>query len=81
MKTIQIRLKDSDGAIYKWSIKWIESAFVCGESLKNGRRVKGWEYTSHDGVQRFAEGNWRDLVPAFKLTASNYGFELCSELS
>lgn len=81
MKTMEIRLKDSDGTVYKWTIRWIGGAFLCGEPLTKARHADGWIYKSHDGCERFIEGTWRDLVPAFKLTAANYGFELCSELS
>ena len=82
-KAVVIRLQDENGMIYRWSIRWI--ACVCwiqpDGPLSKTRHVSGWEYTSHDGVRHFQDGNWLAVVPRVKLTAENYGLTLCSELS
>lgn len=80
-QAIQIRLRDDAGTVYKWSIRWVKGAYLTGTALKKGRHADGWEYTDHENYTRFTEGNWLDLVAAFKATAANYGFTLCSELS
>lgn len=63
---IQIRLEDSDGKLYRWTIR---------------SAVKGWEFTDHEGYTRYNEGNWHSLVFRFKRVAANYGLVLASELS
>ena len=81
-KAVQIRLVDADGRIYRWSIRWLKTWGVSPDGpLSRPRQLTGWEYVDHDGYVRFQEGNWLDVVPRVKLTASNYGFTLCSELS
>jgi hypothetical protein len=80
LKAIAIRLQDAEGKVYRWKINHVSRAINCTLGKPN-RVVSGWEYTDHDGCIRFAEGNWRDLVAAFKMTAENYGFTLMSELS
>lgn len=78
-KSIQIRLSDSEGKVYRWTIRRVPRAFVC--VFPKGHIISGWEFEDHDGYARFAEGNWRDLVALFHLTAENYGFKLMSELN
>jgi hypothetical protein len=68
MKTIAIRLQDSNGQFYRWTIQYV-------------KQWRGWQFTDHEGYTRFAEGNWLDLVSRFKGTAANYGLTLLSELS
>ena len=82
-KSIQIRLSDSDGTIYRWTIRRVPRVFMIRPDgpLSKSRHGSGWEYETHDGTIRFQEGNWLDLVPRVKLTAENYGLTLCSELS
>ena len=79
MKSIRIRLQDREGKIYVWTIRRVPRAFNV-QTLKS-RWISGWEYEDHDGYRRFQEGTWIDVVPRVKLTAENYGFTLCSELS
>jgi hypothetical protein len=74
-----IRLSDAEGKIYKWTVERIPRVFNCNGS--KSRVLSGWQFTDHDGVARFAEGNWRDLVAMFKMVAGNYGFTTMSELS
>ncbi len=82
MKSVQIRLQDAEGKIYRWSIRWLKCWGVNPDGpLSKSRQLVGWEYESHDGTRRFQEGNWRDVVPRVKLTAENYGLTLCSDLS
>lgn len=50
---------------------WAHNATVVGDGKP--RRVRGWTYRSHDGVERFVEGTWAVLVQAVTLTAENYG--------
>ena len=82
-KAVVIRLKDENGKIYKWSIRWIARTWLVNPegALSKSRYGTGWEYEDHDGYCRFQEGNWLDVVPRVKLTAENYGLTLCSELS
>ena len=79
MKHLDIRLKDMDGKLYRWTIKH-EPRLVCCELGKRQRIVSGWTYTDHEGYSRFSEGAWNHLVSAFKLTAENYGLQLVSGL-
>ena len=83
MKTIRIRLKDSAGQIYVWSIQRLPRVHMVNPDgpLSRSRWGSGWEYIDHDGYKRFQEGTWIDVVPRIKLTAENYGLTLCSELS
>src|SRR5262249_16150573 len=48
------------GNVYHWTVRKAQG---------------GWEYVDHEGYSRYAEGNWRDLVERFKLTADNYGMD------
>jgi len=80
-KAIVIRLKDENGAIYRWKLERVPRAYNCGGNLMKSRVISGWQFADHDGYQRFVEGSWIDLVPRVKATAANYGFQLCSELS
>ena len=82
-KAVQIRLSDSEGTIYKWTIRRVPRAWCVSPNgpLSRPRYITGWEYESHDGTVRFQDGNWLDVVPRVKLTAENYGLTLCSELS
>jgi hypothetical protein len=80
MKATQIRLSDTEGKVYRWTIRRVPRAWNC-LPLGKSHYIHGWEFADHDGVVRFAEGNWQDLVALFHLTASNYGFTLMSELS
>ncbi len=73
MKNMRIKLTDSSGQTYHWSVQRVPRACncICG---RPNRIVSGWQYTDHDGYARFAEGTWRELVAAFQMTAENYGF-------
>jgi hypothetical protein len=79
-KTLKIRLQDSEGRIYRWTIRRVPRAIniVLGQK---SRVISGWQYADHEGYERFSEGNWSDLVFHFKVTAENYGLKLMSELS
>lgn len=77
MRNIEIRLKDENGKVYRWSIEWIKNAYICGQA----RHCDGWQFKSHDNVVRFIEGKWRDLVPQFKMVAKNYGLKIQGQLS
>lgn len=71
---MRVRLMDADGKVYVWTVIRVARAWNCG--IPKPRYVSGWEYTSNDGCARFAEGNWMELVAAFRLTASNYGMTM-----
>ena len=66
-------MTDADGKKYKWTVQSFKNAtnVVLG---KKPRLISGWSYTDHEGYTRCVEGNWIDLVGAFDLTATNYGF-------
>ncbi len=72
-KAIAVRMQDSDGKVYRWSVTREPRAYNCNGS--KSRFVSGWNYTDHEGYTRFSEGNWMDLVAAFRATAENYGFK------
>ena len=74
MKPKRVTMTDADGKKYFWKFARFERAWNCGGNLKKGRPISGWSFTDHDGIERSVEGNWGDLVAAFKLTAENYGF-------
>ena len=80
---IRIRLQDSESNVYVWTIRRIVRTHLMNPDgpLSRSRYGSGWEYEDHEGYRRFQEGTWRDVVPRVKLTAENYGFTLCSELS
>lgn len=63
---MQIRLEDSDGEQYRWTIR---------------KASQGWEIVDHERYVRYSEGSWRNLVWKFKRVAANYGLTICSELS
>lgn len=79
-QAIRVRLEDSEGKVYRWTIKRVPRAvnLILGHKP---RVVSGWEFTDHEGYTRFAEGNWRDLVAHFHAVAENYGLRTMSELS
>jgi hypothetical protein len=79
-KAISIRLNDATGNLYRWTVKRVPHVWNC-LPLGKSHYISGWEFIDHDGVARFAEGNWRDLVALFKQTAENYGFTPMSDLS
>ena len=79
MTATVIRQKDADGAVYRWTLRRVPRIY--NMTLGQSRVISGWEYIDHDGYTRFSEGNWQDLVADVKLTASNYGFTLMSELT
>ena len=72
-RSMTIHMKDKDGTVYKWTVRHFVGAtqFVLG---KKPRHFSGWEYEDHEGCTRVVEGNWLDLVDAFKRTAENYCF-------
>lgn len=71
MKTIMIRLTDETGNIYKWTVRHLVATnLTLGQKPK---KIAGWSFTDHEGYERFAEGNWMDLVAKFRLVAENYG--------
>jgi len=77
MKAMRIRLTDSEGKVYVWTV---EHQKVTNITLgRKPRQVTGWSYRDHDGYARFVEGNWTDLVPHLHMVAANYG--LTSTLS
>jgi hypothetical protein len=80
-KKIVIRLKDSEGRVYRWRIWYVPRAINIIGGGHPSRVIRGWQYEDHDGYARFAEGNWQDLVRHFHSTAANYGLELLQELS
>lgn len=71
-KPIRLRMTDNTGKVFIWTVQH-HAAINCTIGQKN-RRVVGWMFRDHDGVERFVEGAWRDLVPQLKLVADNYGF-------
>jgi len=82
MKALTIRMTDSAGTVYRWTIQRVPRAINLGAGNGPiGRVITGWEYTDHEGYTRFSEGNWFDLVGAVKRTIENYGLTLLSGLS
>ena len=73
-KQMKIRMTDQDGKVYYWSVRHISRAWNVLMKPAKSHYINGWQYTDHEGCERFAEGSWMDLVDAFRLTASNYGF-------
>ena len=71
-KDMTIRMTYTDGTIYRWTVRRVECAYnlVLGQKP---RKISGWEFTSHDGCTRFAEGSWMDLVAMFRQKAADYG--------
>lgn len=69
MKNIALRLTDSAGQIYRWTIG------------KDARRPATWQLTDPAGYVRTLESNWRDSVPRVKLIAENHGLQLLTALS
>lgn len=63
-KGIRIKLKDDAGNVFWWTVNRILGT----------RSRSWWEFTDHDGYERFGGENWLALVDTFRLTASNYGF-------
>lgn len=82
-KAVQIRLSDDAGTIYKWTIRRVPRTYLVNPEgpLSRSRIGTGWEYQDHDGYCRFQEGNWLDVLPRVRLTASNYGLNIETELS
>jgi hypothetical protein len=80
MRNLSIRLQDSEGKVYRWTIERVPRAVNVGVGIPT-RVISGWQFIDHEGYTRFAEGNWQDLVARFKGTAENYGLSLLSELS
>ena len=75
MKTIKVKMTDKETqAITHWTIRRFKDGWNCGGKLKRGRKISGWEFTDCGGVTRCIEGNWQDLVAAFRRTADNYGY-------
>lgn len=62
-------VEDSEGQKRKWGF-WHEPHAV---STTKAGRVPGWVLQTHDGYNRFCEGNWRDFVPFVHEIAHNYG--------
>ena len=79
MTATTIRLKDADGAVYKWTLRHVPKLY--NMLLGQSRVISGWEYTDHEGYTRFSEGIWEDAVADVKLTASNYGLTVTSDLT
>lgn len=75
-----VRLQDESGAVYSWSVIRVPRVYNCGGNLPNPRIISGWQFSDHDGVVRFAEGNYSELVALLLQTAGNYGFTVLSQL-
>jgi hypothetical protein len=72
-----LKVKDGNGqAVKGWSFGTFEATQV---GVGKARRIKGWCLRSHDGVERYSEGNWQQFVPFAQLVIGNYGFK--SDLS
>lgn len=72
MRAMRIKLKDETGRVYHWRV-WRVEGVINVIPGKKSRKVSGWTFEDHDGYERFAEGNWSELVAKFRLTAENYG--------
>jgi hypothetical protein len=57
-RAMRIRMTYLDGTVYHWKVR---------------KDRGGWIFVDHEGCERFAEGNWNDLVARFRLVAENYG--------
>lgn len=69
MKINWFFVADGEGKKFKWGFWWVNNAV---STVKPGR-ISGWILQTHDGYNRFCEGNWRDFVPFVHQIASNYG--------
>jgi len=62
----------------RWPVSRRHTAHNCG-LWRNGkgysRNITGYAVTSHDGVERFIEGNREALKESLSLIASNYGLK------
>lgn len=71
-KAMRIKMTHTDGEQVYWTVRSHSAVnLVLGQ---RPRKVRGWLFIDHEGYERFAEGNWLDLVALFRLVASNYGF-------
>lgn len=68
MKSVQFKVTDDAGKVYQWRFERL-----MGACSTLGRRMNGWQLTTHDGCERFSEGGWIDFVPFVHLIAGNYG--------
>lgn len=84
-KPIRITLEHKDESVFPAIVKWTAwregRCLFVGSGLAKSHWGPAWIYRDHEGYERTVEGNWLDLVAAFKRTAENYGLILCSELS
>jgi hypothetical protein len=69
MKAHAFKVHDGNGNAVTWTFERLERVY---STL--GRHMSGWMLRTHDGCERFSEGNWADFVPFVRLIASNYGF-------
>ena len=73
MKRIRIKMTDTAGMVYWWTV-WREPNAVNLKLSQKPRKISGWQYRDHEGCERFSEGNWMELVSHLRATAHNYGF-------
>jgi hypothetical protein len=66
----RFKVTDDAGKAYMWSFQ-----YLAGVYSTLGRRMNGWLLVTHDGCERFSEGNWIGFVPFVRLVAGNYGME------
>ncbi len=69
-----IPMRDADGVAYTWRVERHPVIWHVVDGISDTRKLSGWTFTDHDGVERFGGETWRELVERFCATATNYGF-------
>lgn len=72
MKTMKIKMACCDGSFTHWTVLRVSGITNIALDRKS-RKVSGWSIFDESGYERFIEGNWSDLVAAFKLISGNFG--------
>ena len=70
-KVTRFKVTDGTGATFTWAFYYLPKVY-CTAGPKH--HLSGWMLATHDGVERFSEGNWLAFVPFVRLIAGNYGF-------
>ena len=68
----RFKVTDGTGATFTWGFYYLPRAYCTAPG--NGHIAQGWMLVTHDGTERFSEGNWLAFVPFVRLIAGNYGF-------
>ena len=69
MKATSFKVTHPELGEFKWSFQYTTGL---ASTIRKGR-MNGWLLKTHDGVERFSEGNWLAFVPFVHAIANNYG--------